>query len=114
MLHPFSQCPSQNTLAQRGKDDQLEKLQLSDLKRSNIERPFIRFEQKRPSGKQTLMIEEVSKRWPDVVEVRGEVYMRRDDFLALAYDAAVRDEAVREVLVSRPGSGPQVLDTHLF
>ncbi len=46
---------------------QIEKLQLSDLKRSNIERPFIRFEQKRPSGKQTLMIEEVSKRWPDVV-----------------------------------------------
>src|SRR5690606_781863 len=30
---------------------QLEKLQLTDLKRSNIERPFIRFEQKRPSGR---------------------------------------------------------------
>ncbi|MBX5481347.1 MAG: ATP-binding cassette domain-containing protein [Myxococcaceae bacterium] len=45
---------------------QLEKLQLTDLKRSNIERPFIKFEQKRPSGKQTLMIEGISKRWPDV------------------------------------------------
>src|SRR6478672_1561634 len=45
---------------------QLEKLQLGDLKRSNIERPFIKFEQKRPSGKQTLMIEGISKRWPDV------------------------------------------------
>src|SRR5262249_5003046 len=37
-----------------------------DLKRSNIERPFIRFEQKRPSGKQTLTLEKVSKRWPSI------------------------------------------------
>ena len=44
---------------------QIEKLQLSDLKRSNIERPFIKFEQKRPSGKQTLTIEGLTKRWPD-------------------------------------------------
>jgi ATPase subunit of ABC transporter with duplicated ATPase domains len=46
---------------------QLEKLQLSDLKKSNIERPFIRFEQKRASGKQTLMLDGISKRWPDVM-----------------------------------------------
>src|SRR5262249_13694029 len=42
----------------------MEKLQLADLKRSNIERPFIRFEQKRPSGKQTLTLEKVTQRWP--------------------------------------------------
>ncbi len=46
---------------------QLEKLQLNDLKKSNIERPFIRFEQKRPSGKQTCNIDGISKRWPDVL-----------------------------------------------
>jgi ATPase subunit of ABC transporter with duplicated ATPase domains len=40
---------------------QIEKLQLSDLKRSNIQRPFIRFEQKRPSGKQVLQVEQLSK-----------------------------------------------------
>ncbi|HZA13069.1 MAG TPA: ATP-binding cassette domain-containing protein, partial [Myxococcaceae bacterium] len=45
----------------------MEKLQLADLKKSNIERPFIRFEQKRPSGKQTLSLDGISKRWPDVV-----------------------------------------------
>jgi ATPase subunit of ABC transporter with duplicated ATPase domains len=45
---------------------QLEKLQLSDLKRSNIERPFIKFEQKRPSGKQTLTVEGLTKKWPEV------------------------------------------------
>ncbi len=40
---------------------QIEKLQLSDLKRSNIARPFIRFEQKRPSGKQVVQLEGLSK-----------------------------------------------------
>ena len=33
---------------------QLEKLKMSDLKRSNIARPFIRFDVKRPSGKQVV------------------------------------------------------------
>jgi ATPase subunit of ABC transporter with duplicated ATPase domains len=40
---------------------QLEKLSLSDVKKSNIARPFIKFEQKRPSGKQTLTIEGLTK-----------------------------------------------------
>jgi ATPase subunit of ABC transporter with duplicated ATPase domains len=40
---------------------QIEKLKSDDLKRSNIARPFIRFDQKVPSGKQTLMIEGIRK-----------------------------------------------------
>src|SRR5438270_498469 len=42
---------------------QLEKLSLSDMKKSNIARPFIKFDQKRPSGKQTLTIEGLSKKF---------------------------------------------------
>ena len=45
---------------------QIERLQLTDLKRSNIERPFIQFLVKKPSGKQTVTIENLTKRWPDV------------------------------------------------
>jgi ATPase subunit of ABC transporter with duplicated ATPase domains len=45
---------------------QIEKLQVSDLKRSNIERPFIQLLVKKPSGKQTLQIEGMSKRWPGI------------------------------------------------
>ncbi|MES1173468.1 MAG: ATP-binding cassette domain-containing protein [Myxococcales bacterium] len=45
---------------------QIERLQLTDLKRSNIERPFIQFLVKKPSGKQTLTIENLTKRWPDI------------------------------------------------
>jgi len=33
---------------------QIQKLKLEDLKRSNIQAPFIKFEQKAPSGKQVL------------------------------------------------------------
>jgi ATPase subunit of ABC transporter with duplicated ATPase domains len=40
---------------------QLDKLSLSDVKKSNIARPFIKFEQKRPSGKQTLTVDGLSK-----------------------------------------------------
>ena len=45
---------------------QIERLQLTDLKRSNIERPFIQFLVKKPSGKQTVTIENLTKKWPDV------------------------------------------------
>jgi ATPase subunit of ABC transporter with duplicated ATPase domains len=41
----------------------MEKLKLEDMKRSNIAAPFIKFEQKNPSGKQTLTIEDISKRY---------------------------------------------------
>ncbi|GAC1524120.1 MAG: ABC-F family ATPase [Polyangiales bacterium] len=46
---------------------QIEKLQLAELKKSNIERPFIHVPVKRPSGKQTLHLEGVTKRWPDLL-----------------------------------------------
>jgi ATPase subunit of ABC transporter with duplicated ATPase domains len=43
---------------------QIEKLQLSELKKSNIERPFIQLSVKKPSGKQTLTLDSLTKRWP--------------------------------------------------
>jgi ATPase subunit of ABC transporter with duplicated ATPase domains len=43
---------------------QIEKLALTDLKKSNIERPFIQLQVKKPSGKQTLTVEGLSKTWP--------------------------------------------------
>ncbi len=45
----------------REKQVNREKQALHDLKRSNIQRPFIRFELKRQSGKQVLNMERVSK-----------------------------------------------------
>jgi ATPase subunit of ABC transporter with duplicated ATPase domains len=45
---------------------QIDRLSLTDLKRSNIERPFIQFSVKKPSSKQTLTLDSVSKAWPEV------------------------------------------------
>ncbi len=45
---------------------QIEKLQVSDLKKSNIERPFIQLLCKKPSGKQTLTVDGLTKSWPGV------------------------------------------------
>jgi len=42
---------------------QISKLRLEDLKRSNIQAPFIKFEMKAQSGKQTLTIDAVEKRF---------------------------------------------------
>jgi len=39
----------------------MQKLKLEDMKRSNIAAPFIKFEQKAPSGKQTLEIQGIAK-----------------------------------------------------
>ena len=39
----------------------MDKLKLEDLKRSNIQAPFIKFELAKPSGKQTLTVEEIAK-----------------------------------------------------
>ncbi|HYO94528.1 MAG TPA: ATP-binding cassette domain-containing protein [Polyangiaceae bacterium] len=50
---------------------QIERLSLTDLKRSNIERPFIQFLVKKPSSKQTLTIDGLTKRWPEVTVCDG-------------------------------------------
>jgi ATPase subunit of ABC transporter with duplicated ATPase domains len=39
----------------------MDKLKLDDLKRSNIAAPFIKFEVAKPSGKQTLTVEDIAK-----------------------------------------------------
>lgn len=50
---------------------QIDRLSLTDLKRSNIERPFIQFLVKKPSSKQTLTIENLTKVWPETSVCEG-------------------------------------------
>jgi len=51
----------------------MDKIELSDLKRSNIQRPFIRFDVKRPSGKLVLEVEKLYKSYPDTPDVLNDV-----------------------------------------
>src|ERR1700685_592191 len=44
---------------------EVERLQLTELAKSNIQRPYLKFEQKRPSGKHILELEKVSKSYGD-------------------------------------------------
>ncbi len=44
---------------------EVERLQVTELARSNIQRPFIKFEMKRPSGKHILELEGVTKSYDD-------------------------------------------------
>jgi ATPase subunit of ABC transporter with duplicated ATPase domains len=57
---------------------------LNDLKRSNIQRPFIRFELKRPSGKQVLNVEGLVKRFGETNITSGfNLSVFRGDRIAL-------------------------------
>ena len=62
---------------------QIEKLALADLKKSNIARPFIGLTVKKPSGKQTLTLEGLTKRWPHAEGRHGEELVVCNDFNTL-------------------------------
>jgi ATPase subunit of ABC transporter with duplicated ATPase domains len=74
---------------------QIDRLSLTDLKRSNIERPFIQFQVKKASSKQALTIEGLTKVWPEVAVCR--------DF------RAVVTKGERVAIIGRTGVGKTTL-----
>src|SRR5258707_4600198 len=50
---------------------EVERLQVTELAKSNIQRPYLKFEQKRPSGKHILEVESVSKAYRETPVVRN-------------------------------------------
>ncbi len=50
---------------------EVERLQVTELAKSNIQRPFLKFEQKRPSGKHILELEGVRKSYDDTEVIQG-------------------------------------------
>src|SRR5712675_1166408 len=50
---------------------EVERLQVTELARSNIQRPYIKFEPKRPSGKHILEVENVSKSYGKTPVIRN-------------------------------------------
>lgn len=50
---------------------EVERLQVTELAKSNIQRPFLKFEQKRPSGKHILELEGVAKAYGSTPAVRS-------------------------------------------
>jgi len=74
---------------------EVERLQVTELARSNIQRPFIKFEQKRPSGKHILEIEHLNKSYNEKLVIR--------DFTA----SITRGEKI--ALMGRNGAGKTTL-----
>jgi len=74
---------------------EVERLQVTELARSNIQRPFIKFEQKRPSGKHILEIEHLGKAYGEKKVIR--------DFTA----SIIRGEKI--ALMGRNGAGKTTL-----
>src|SRR6266550_4433228 len=74
---------------------EVERLQVTELARSNIQRPYLKFEQKRPSGKHILELEGVRKSYDDTEVIRG--------FTA----SVVRGEKI--ALMGRNGAGKTTL-----
>jgi ATPase subunit of ABC transporter with duplicated ATPase domains len=50
---------------------EVERLQVTELAKSNIQRPFIKFEQKRPSGKHILEVEHLAKAYDENRVIRA-------------------------------------------
>jgi ATPase subunit of ABC transporter with duplicated ATPase domains len=74
---------------------EVERLQVTELAKSNIQRPYLKFEQKRPSGKHVLEFEGVTKAYGDVNVV--------NDFTA----SVTRGEKI--ALMGRNGAGKTTL-----
>ncbi len=74
---------------------EVERLQVTELAKSNIQRPYIKFEQKRPSGKHILEVEHLSKAYGDKHVIR--------DFTA----SITRGERI--ALMGRNGAGKTTL-----
>ncbi len=74
---------------------EVERLQVTELAKSNIQRPYIKFEQKRPSGKHILEVEHLSKAYGDKPVIR--------DFTA----SITRGERI--ALMGRNGAGKTTL-----
>jgi ATPase subunit of ABC transporter with duplicated ATPase domains len=87
---------------------QIEKLELNELKRSNIARPFIRFEQKRPSGKQTLTVEGITKQFEDKTIFKNFSFLvTRGEKIAVMGRSGVGKSTLLKVLADeyQPDSG---------
>jgi len=83
---------------------EVERLQVTELARSNIQRPFIKFEQKRPSGKHILEIEGVAKAYGDreVVREFTASLLRGEKIALMGRNGAGKTTLVNALLANSP------------
>ncbi len=86
----------------------MERLQTSELARSNIQRPFLRFEQIRPSGKQTIEIENLVKNYDDqkVIQNFTSTVMRGEKVVLIGRNGTGKTTMLKSLLAGLPDLEP--------
>lgn len=84
---------------------EVERLQTTELARSNIQRPFIRFEMKRPSGRHVLEFKNVTKGYDGTDVIRNfSASMQRGEKVALmGRNGAGKTTLLKALLANAPG-----------
>jgi ATPase subunit of ABC transporter with duplicated ATPase domains len=84
---------------------EVERLQTTELARSNIQRPFLRFEMKRPSGRNVLEVKGLNKAYGDLRVVRDfNASLQRGEKVALmGRNGTGKTTMLKALLVDAPG-----------
>jgi ATPase subunit of ABC transporter with duplicated ATPase domains len=83
---------------------EVERLQVTELAKSNIQRPYIKFEQKRPSGKHILEVEDLSKAYEEKEVVRNFTasVLRGEKIALMGRNGAGKTTLVNALLANSP------------
>src|SRR6202051_1296153 len=83
---------------------EVERLQVTELAKSNIQRPFLKFEQKRPSGKHILELESVTKSYGEVEIIRNFTasVMRGEKIALMGRNGAGKTTLLNALLANSP------------